>query len=108
MPLQRSSFKRASRSHAKTGCFLCVFSLCFLGSVSEGFFEFFQFSGAFGGPKGGHFWATFVKQLVFSEKVAPSFFAHLYMVWLDFEGLGLPGGSKNEKKRHLGNHGFLN
>ena len=38
MSLQRSSFKRASRSDAKTGLFSSVFSVPFLGSVSEGFF----------------------------------------------------------------------
>ena len=63
----RSSFKRASRSIAKTGSF-CVFVLSvFFSSVSGGsFFSFFEFSVGFGGPKGGHFWTFFVKQTVFS------------------------------------------
>ena len=59
----RSSFKRASRSIAKTGSF-CVFVLSvFFSSVSGGsFFSFFEFSVGFGGPKGSHFWTFFVKK----------------------------------------------
>ena len=41
--------------------FLSFFQLVFWGS----FFQVFQFLGASGGPKGGHFWNMFVKKNVF-------------------------------------------
>ena len=51
-----SSFKRASRSHAKTGLFSMVFSVCFFRSFLESLFSsFFVVSGGFEGPEGGHF-----------------------------------------------------
>ena len=54
---QDFQFKRASRSHAKTGLFSMVFSVFFFRLFLEGFFSsFFEVLGGFEGPKGGHFW----------------------------------------------------
>ena len=51
------SFKRASRSHAKTGSFSMVFSVCFFRLFLGGPFSgFFVVLGGFEGPEGGHFW----------------------------------------------------
>ena len=50
------SFKRASRSHAKTGSFPMLFSVFFLRLfLEESFAVFFVVLGGFEGPKGGHF-----------------------------------------------------
>ena len=104
----RSSFKRASRSIAKTGSF-CVFVLSvFFSSVSGGsFFSFFEFSVGFGGPKGGHFWTFIEKKRIFHEKVAPSFLHTFTAFWLDFEGVGPPGVLKKREKTAPGKSCFF-
>ena len=69
----------------------------FFSSVSGGsFFSFFEFSVGFGVPREVIF--RFKKKTVFYEKVAPSFLHTFTAFWLDFEGLGLPGGFKKQEK----------
>ena len=80
----------------------------FFSSVSGGsFFSFFEFSVGFGGPKGGHFLTFFVKKRFFHEKVPPSFLHTLTAFWLDFEGLGPPGGFKKQEKTTPGKSCFF-
>ena len=52
----------------------------------------------------GHFW---LKKRFFYEKVAPSFLHTFPAFWLDFEGLGPPGGSKKQEKTAPGKSCFF-
>ena len=60
--------------------------------------SFSQFLGASGGPKDGIFLYIFVKKMVSGEKGRPLFLHTLTAFWLDFEGLGPPGGLKKQEK----------
>jgi len=76
-----------------------VFFMRFLSLVLErSFLTFFQFVGAFGGPKGGHFWLVFVKKYCFSWKGGVLVFAHPYSVLAWFSGSGTSRGSKKREK----------
>ena len=77
----RSSFKRASRSIAKTGSYFSFFLVFFFSTVSDGFFlSFCQFFSCFGGSRGWPFWVHFVKKRGFWRKRGTSVFAHPYSV----------------------------
>ena len=108
MPLQRSSFKRASRSHAKTGSFFsfcgCLFSRAFSAGRQH---EIFQFSCVCGSLEGGLFGAFLVFVPFSCENGDPSFLHTITAFWLDFQGLGPPRITKTRKKGLLKKHPFL-
>ena len=85
-----------------------VFSVLFLGLVPDGvfhvFFSFYELLGSQEEAKSRHFLR---KDTVFCEKVAPSFLLTIIAFWLDFEGLGPPGGLKNQKKQLPKNQRFF-
>ena len=87
-------------------CFSFVFVFFSAALMEPPFSAFFMFLGSFEGPRRDHCWTFFGKKRFFHENVAPSFSHTFKAFWLDFEGLGPPGGF-NEKKQHLGNHVFF-
>ena len=50
---------------------------------------------------------TFFKNEVSGERGGPLFLHTITVFWLGFEGLGLPGGARNEKKHLPKNHCFF-
>ena len=103
------SFKRASRSHAKTGSFSMVFSVFFLRLFLEGFFlVFLWFCEVLKVPLEVIFGIILDKIEVFIEKVGPSFLHTLTAFWLDFQGPGLPGRLKKREKNLRKIEFFLN
>ena len=62
------SFKRASRSHAKTGFYSMVFSVSFFGAVSEEHFFVFLVFMRFLGFRGRSFLLHFLPQTCFFAK----------------------------------------
>ena len=84
LPLQRSSLKRASRSHAKTGSFLMFFP-CFFGLVPDGVFLcFFLVCMKVWGPRWVQFSAFCKKRYSFVRKGGTLVFAHHYSVLARF------------------------
>ena len=100
--LQRFSFKRASRSHAKTGFFPAFLVFCFLLFLSvfpEALrWRFLLLSPAFRGRFGCHFSIFLWIVRVFLRKGEPSIFDDSTAFWLDFQGLGCPETMINQEK----------
>ena len=94
-----SSFKRASRSHAKTGLFSMVFSVCFFRLFWKSLFlVFFWFREVLRVPR-DVILATFLDKITFfGVKLGPLFLDTLTAFWLDFQGPGPPGESKKREK----------
>jgi hypothetical protein len=85
-----------------------VFFMRFLSLVLErSFLPFFQFLGAFGGPKGS-FLVSFCKKVpLFLKRWDPRFCTPLHRFGLIFRVWDLPGRPKNEKKQLPNYHRFF-
>ena len=104
MLLQRFSFKRASRSHAKTGLFPMVFRCVFSGRFWKGLFlVFFWFREVLRVPREVTLDTFLDKIKFFCEKLGPLFLHTITAFWLDFQGPAPPGESKKREKTASGN-----
>ena len=99
-----ANIKRASRSFAKTGLFLELFSFFFAASFLEGSGEaFFEFLGRFGEPFGGHVGVVFEKSSGFFAKGGHVDFVRQYSVFALFSRFQAPRERSNLKQKAFQN-----
>ena len=71
------------------------------------FLVFWCFYDVFGVPRGVIFSTFVAKNQFVCEKVGPSFLHTITAFWLDFQGLGPPGGFKKREKTTSKNDHFF-